>query len=126
MTRRSTTPEQENEIVRLHSQGETFRAIAERLDVSKSAVQRTLDRARVPRGRPVQRQVHGAGKSVLDNTGTQQDQQTDKRKDRERDMRAMTFYLDPDLAEWLHVEAFRRRLSKSEFVRRILTEFRTR
>lgn len=47
MTRKSVTPEQERQIVCLHhEEGMTFRAIADRLSVSKSAVQRTLERAR--------------------------------------------------------------------------------
>ena len=54
--RKSISPSQEREIIRQHSAGVTFRGIAERLGVSKGAVQRVIDRAMVPR-RPVQRRA---------------------------------------------------------------------
>ena len=54
MSRKSVTPEQESQIVRLRSQGETIRGIAVRLSLSKGAVQRVLERARVP-AQPVRR-----------------------------------------------------------------------
>lgn len=58
MTKRSMTPEQEREILRLHDEGVTFRAIADRLSVSKSAVQRTIERARA--GPPETRASRGS------------------------------------------------------------------
>ena len=58
MSRKSVTAEQETGILRLRSQGQTIRAIAGCLGLSKAAVQRVLDRARVP-GQPVQRRAGG-------------------------------------------------------------------
>ena len=95
------TTQQESQILRLRSQGVAIRAIAERLGLSKGAVQRVLDRARVP-AQPVQRHA-GVG------TGTR--------------LRAKTIYLPEELSEWVQREASERGVSESEFVRQILTAY---
>ena len=104
MSRKSVTTEQESQILRLRSQGVTIRDIAGRLNISKAAVQRVLDRARVP-AQPVQRHA-GVG------TGTR--------------LRAKTFYLDEDLAAWIRIEASERGVSESELVRQVLAAYRER
>ena len=101
MSQKTVTPEQESRILRLRSQGETYRAIAEHLGLSKGAVQRVLDRARVV-SQPVQRHA-GVG------TGTR--------------LKAKTFYLPEDLAAWVQREASERGVSESEFVRQVLTVY---
>ena len=98
MIRKSVSTEQESQIVRLRVQGETVRAIAERLNVSKGAVQRVLDRARVPRP-PVQRRTGGTRLTVK------------------------SFRLPEDLAAWVQREASERGISESELVRQVLTAY---
>ena len=93
--------EQEAGILRLRSQGQTVRGIAERLNVSKGAVQRVLDRARVP-AQPVQRRAGGTRLQVK------------------------SFRLPEDLAEWIRIEASERGVSESELVRQSLAAYRER
>ena len=89
----------ESRIVRLRSRGETIRAIAEHLGLSKGAVQRVLERARVP-AQPVQRRAGGTR------------------------LRVKSFRLTEDLAEWVRIDASERGISESEFVRRALAAYR--
>jgi len=104
MSQKTTPPDMESQIVRLRAQGETVRAIAEHLSLSKGAVQRVLDRARVP-AQPVQRHA-GVG------TGTR--------------LKAKMIYLPEDLAAWIQREASERGVSESEFVRQALAAYRER
>ena len=99
MTRKSVTAPQESQIVRLRSQRETIRGIAERLSLSKGAVQRVLDRARVPVG-PVQRRAGGTRLQVK------------------------SFRLPEDLVAWVQREASERGISESELVRQALAAYR--
>ena len=99
MSRKSVTPEQESQIVRLRSQGETIRGIAGRLSLSKGAVQRVLDRARVP-AQPVQRHAGGTR------------------------LKVKPFRLPEELAAWIKREASERGISESELVRQVLTAYR--
>ena len=99
MSRKNTTPEQESQIVRLRGQGETIRAIAEHLSLSKGTVQRVLDRARVP-AQPVQRRAGGTRLQVK------------------------SFRLTEELAAWVTREASERGVSESELVRQVLAAYR--